>query len=231
MNIWITGASKGIGKAIAEEILRDGHTVAVSSRDKTLLEEVYRSINSDLLIRIPLDVRSHKQVNDAVKLIISKLGSIDVLINNAGITKFKPISETSIEEFDEIIDVNLKGVVNGIKTVLPHMTERKSGWIINIISVTVNKVFTNSGAYAASKAGVLALTNVLREEVRDKGIKVTSIIPGATATEMWPAGVLEKYEERMMQGNDVGKVVASMLRSPDTIMLEEILLRPQLGDL
>lgn len=231
MNIWITGASKGIGKSIAEELLRDNHRVAVSSRDKPLLDKVYGSVNGDVLIRIPLDVRSYEQVNEAANLIINKFGSIDVLINNAGITKFKPVSETTIEEFDEIIDVNLKGVVNCIKAVLPHMTERQRGWIVNIISVTVNKVFTNSGAYASSKAGVLALTNVLREEVRDKGIKVTSIIPGATGTEMWPAGVLEKYEERMMQADDVAKVVASVLRSPDSIMMEEVLVRPQLGDL
>lgn len=231
MNIWITGASKGIGKAIAGELLRDDHKVAVSSRDKSLLDKVYGSVNGDVLIRIPHDVRSFEQVNEAANRIINKFGSIDVLINNAGITKFKPVSETTIEEFDEIIDVNLKGVVNCIKAVLPHMTERQRGWIVNIISVTVNKVFTNSGAYASSKAGVLALTNVLREEVRDKGIKVTSIIPGATGTEMWPAGVLEKYEERMMQADDVAKVVASVLRSPDSIMMEEVLVRPQLGDL
>ncbi len=231
MNIWITGASKGIGKAIAGELLRDDHKVAVSSRDKSLLDKVYGSVNGDVLIRIPHDVRSFEQVNEAANRIINKFGSIDVLINNAGITKFKPVSETTIEEFDEIIDVNLKGVVNCIKAVLPHMTERQRGWIVNIISVTVNKVFTNSGAYASSKAGVLALTNVLREEVRDKGIKVTSIIPGATGTEMWPAGILEKYEERMMQADDVAKVVASVLRSPDSIMMEEVLVRPQLGDL
>ncbi len=231
MNIWITGASKGIGKAIAGELLRDDHKVAISARDTSLLDKVYGSVNGDELIRMPLDVRSFEQVNEAANRIINTFGSIDVLINNAGITKFKPVSETTIEEFDEIIDVNLKGVVNCIKAVLPHMTDRQRGWIVNIISVTVNKVFTNSGAYASSKAGVLALTNVLREEVRDKGIKVTSIIPGATGTEMWPAGILEKYEERMMQADDVAKVVASVLRSPDSIMMEEVLVRPQLGDL
>jgi NADP-dependent 3-hydroxy acid dehydrogenase YdfG len=231
MNIWVTGASKGIGKAIALELLRENHKVAVSSRDKTSLREVYKSVNGNLLLQMPVDVRSYEQVTNTANLIIEKFGSIDVLINNAGVTKFKPVSETTIEEFDEIIDVNLKGVVNGIKAVLPYMMERQKGWIVNIISVTVNKVFTNSGAYASSKAGVLALTNVLREEVRDKGIKVTSIIPGATGTEMWPAGVLEKYEKRMMQAENVAKVVASVLRFPDSIMIEEVLVRPQLGDL
>ncbi len=232
MNVWITGASKGIGKAIAEELLREGHKVAVSARNRELLDDIaVDTAHSDSLYRVPLDVVYFDRTNDTAKLIIEKFGSLDVLINNAGVTEFKPIIETSIEEFNEIIDVNLKGVVNGVKAVLPYMVERRKGWIVNIISVTVNKVFTNSGAYASSKAGVLALTNVLREEVRDKGIKVTSIVPGATETEMWPDGVRKKYGARMMHVDDVAEVVASILRTPDNVMMEEITLRPQLGDL
>jgi len=207
MNIWVTGAGKGIGKAIAEELLREGHKVAISARNRESLDSLsVITAYSDSLFRVPVDVSSFKMVSDAAQLINEKFGSIDVLINNAGVTQFKPIMDTSIDEFDEIIDVNLKGVMYGMKAVLPYMTGRKTGWIINIISVTVNKVFTNSGAYASSKAGVLALTNVLREEVRDKGIKVTSIIPGATYTEMWPEGVRKKYGERMMRPEDIGKI-------------------------
>jgi len=232
MNVWITGASKGIGKAIAEELLRDGHKVAISARDRELLETISAdTAHSDSLLRVPLDVSSYERVSDAAKLINEKLGSIDVLINNAGVTKFKPIIDTTITEFNEIIDVNLKGVVHCIKAVLPFMQEQKNGWIVNIISVTVNKVFTNSGAYASSKAGVLALSNVLREEVREQGIKVTSIVPGATHTEMWPEGIRKKYGERMMHPDDVAKTVSSIFRSPDNLMLEEVTLRPQLGDL
>lgn len=232
MNVWITGASKGIGKAIAEEFLREGHKVAISARNLELLETIsVDTAHSDSLFRVPLDVLSFEKVNDAASLINEKLGSIDVLINNAGVTRFKPIIDTSIEEFNEIIDVNLKGVIHGVKAVLPYMIENEKGWIINIASVTVNKVFTNSGAYASSKAGVLALTNVLREEVRDKGVKVTSIIPGATETEMWPDGIRKKYGQRMMHPEEIASVVVSMLRSPENVMMEEITVRPQLGDL
>lgn len=232
MNIWVTGASKGIGKAIAEELLREGHKVAVSARDRESLDTIsVITAHSDSLFRVPVDVSSYESVRDAAQLINEKFGSIDVLVNNAGVTRFKPIMETSIDEFDEIIDVNLKGVVYGVKAVLPFMTTAQSGWIINIISVTVQKIFTNSGAYASSKAGVLALTNVLREEVRDKGIKVTSIIPGATYTDMWPEGLRKKYGERMMRPDNIGKMLADILRSPENIMIEEIRVRPQLGDL
>ncbi len=232
MNIWITGASRGIGKAIAEELLREEHKVAVSARNRELLDVIaVDTAHIDSLYRVPLDVASFDRTNEAAKLIAEKFGSIDVLINNAGVTRFKPIIETSIDEFNEIIDVNLKGVVHGVKAVLPYMIENRKGWIINTISVTVNKVFTNSGAYAASKAGVLALTNVLREEVRDKGIKVTAIVPGATETDMWPDGVREKYGERMMRAENVADVVATMLRTSENVMVEEITIRPQLGDL
>jgi NADP-dependent 3-hydroxy acid dehydrogenase YdfG len=232
MNVWITGASRGIGKAIAEALLHDGHRVAVSARTRELLETVGADIsNADTVLRVPLDVSDAEKVKRAAENINEKFGSIDVLVNNAGVTRFTPIIDTSIDEFNEIIDVNLKGVYYGIRSVLPSMIERRRGWIINIISVTVKKVFTNSGAYAASKAGVLALGNVLREELRAKGIKVTSIIPGATETEMWPDNVLKKHGKRMIPPEEIGRVVASMLRTPDSVMVEEITVRPQLGDL
>jgi NADP-dependent 3-hydroxy acid dehydrogenase YdfG len=232
MNVWVTGASRGIGKAIAEALLHDGHRVAVSARSRELLESIATGIsNADAVLRVPLDVSDAEQVTRAAAFINERFGSVDVLVNNAGVTRFKPIVDTSIDEFNEIIDVNLKGVYYGIQSVLPSMIERRSGWIMNIISVTVKKIFINSGAYAASKAGVLALGNVLREELRAKGIKVTSIIPGATETEMWPEDVLKKHGKRMIPPEEIGRVVASMLRTPDSVMVEEITVRPQLGDL
>jgi 3-oxoacyl-[acyl-carrier protein] reductase len=232
MNIWITGASKGIGRAVAQTLLREGHKVAVSARTRKSLDILSVDPTDDeSLLKIPLDVTSFEALVTAAALINKKFGSIDVLVNNAGVTRFKSIFDTSIEEFNEIIDVNLKGAFYGVKAVLPYMTERKNGWIINIISVTAHKVFTNSGAYASSKAGVLAFANVLREETRDKGIKVTSIIPGATYTDMWPEGLREKYGARMMQPDDIGRLIVSLLRLPDRVMAEEITMRPQLGDL
>lgn len=232
MNIWVIGASRGIGKSIAEELLRENHRVAVSARSREGLDALsVKAEDAEAVFRIPLDVSSFPQVETATRHIIDRFGSIDVLVNNAGVTRFKSVADTSVDEFNEIIDINLKGVVHGIKSVLPYMIENKKGWIINTISVTVNKVFTNSGAYAASKAGVLALTNVLREEVREHGIRVSAIIPGATKTDMWPAGVLKKYGDRMMQPDDVGKIVASVLRSPENVLVEEITVRPLLGDL
>jgi 3-oxoacyl-[acyl-carrier protein] reductase len=232
MNIWITGASRGIGRAVADQLLRDGHTVAATARTAEQLDSLRNLVSKDAsFLPIPVDVTVYTDVIKAVEAILQEFGSIDVFIGNAGVTRFKTIEETSIEELDEIIDTNLKGMSYCIKALLPSMLRRRNGWILSTISVTAHKTFTKSGAYAASKSGLLSFINVLREEVRDKGIKVTAFIPGAVDTEMWPGKVREKYRDRMMKASDIAVLVSSLLAAPANMMLEEILVRPVLGDL
>jgi NADP-dependent 3-hydroxy acid dehydrogenase YdfG len=232
MNIWITGASRGIGRAVAEQLLKDGHTVAATARTAERLDSLRNLVSKDAsFLPVPVDVTVNTEVLKAVEFILQELGSIDVFIGNAGVTRFKTIEETSIEEVDEIIDTNLKGMSYCIKAVLPSMLERRNGWILSTISVTAHKTFTKSGAYAASKSGLLSFINVLREEVRDKGIKVTAFIPGAVDTDMWPGKVRDKYRDRMMRASDIGMLVSTLLATPPNMMLEEILVRPVLGDL
>jgi 3-oxoacyl-[acyl-carrier protein] reductase len=232
MNIWITGASRGIGRAITERLLIDGHSVAVSARNREQLDTIHpEGTDHTVLLRVPLDVTEPGDVMRSVEYIIKQFGSIDVFIGNAGVTRFKTIEETSLEELDEIIDTNLKGTAYCIKSVLPHMLERRNGWIISTISVTAYKVFTKSGVYAASKSGLLSFLNVLREEVRDKGIRVTSLVPGAVHTDMWPEKILDTYGDRMMKASDIGAVVSSLLASPPGVMVEEIIVKPVGGDL
>ncbi len=232
MNVWITGASRGIGKAIAEQLLADGHRVAVSARNTAQLDTI--GVSSKLehnLFKVPLDVTSQQAVETAAGSVVERLGSIDLFIPNSGVTVFKSVLDTSVEEIDSIIDTNLKGTMYGIKAVLPHMIERRQGWIIALISVTAKKIFANSGAYAASKSGVLSFIDILREEVRDKGIRVTAFIPGATDTDMWPERIREKYRERMMTPEVVAQSVSRLLSYPEGVMVEEVVMRPQLGDL
>jgi 3-oxoacyl-[acyl-carrier protein] reductase len=232
MNVWVTGASKGIGKSISEALLRENHKVAVSARSRDLLDALsVDTVDSGSVFRVPLDVTSPADVDAAARLINEKFGSIDVLVNNAGVTRFATIQDTSVDVLNEIIDTNLKGTFHAVKSVLPFMLERKSGWIVNIISVTAHRTFTKSGAYAASKAGALAFSNVLREEVRKDGIKVTAVVPGATETEMWPAEIRQRHGGRMMRPDDIGKIIASILKTPENCMLEEVTVRPILGDL
>lgn len=228
---WITGASSGIGKAIAELLSEKEYNLLLSSRDKSSLVRTLNGLKKPENATVyPLDISSNEQVENAYKS-VSKEHSIGCLINNAGITSFSSAESDSISQIDEIIKTNLLGAVYAIKAVLPGMIERKSGIIINILSVAAIKLFTNSSAYAASKAGLLAYTNVLREEVREHKIKVINLLPGATKTAIWPADALKKYSHRMMSPSDVAAIVNNLIEMNGNIVSEEIVLRPIGGDL
>ncbi len=229
--IWITGASSGIGKETAKEFARIGCKVFASSRRHSIIELINRELNDEnLSVEVyPCNVGSTTNVNQIVNK-ISENHSIDCLVNNAGISSFKKAEENSLKEIKDIINTNLIGSINCIKAVLPQMIERKRGTIINIISVTVDKVLTNSSAYSASKAGLHAYAKVLREEVRKYNIKVINIIPGATKTAIWPDKVLEKYSDRMMNPEDIARLIVSSYLQ-DKFVTEEIILRPIGGDL
>lgn len=230
--IWITGASSGIGKATAKEFARTGSKVFVSSRRVTELERLNKELNDDnLSVDIyPCNVASQTNVDQTFKKISSE-SKIDCLINNAGITSFKFAEENSIQEINDIINTNLLGAIYSIKAVLPHFIENGGGTIINILSIVVKKVFTRSTAYAASKAGLLAYTDSLREEVRKHNIRVINIIPGATETPMWSQEMRKEKSEFMLTSEDVARAVVSAYLQKDNLVTEEITLRPITGDL
>jgi 3-oxoacyl-[acyl-carrier protein] reductase len=231
-HIWVTGASSGIGKETAKEFARVGYKVTVSSRRHSVLEIINKELKGEKLSVniVPCNIASSSNVDMAVKKICES-GDIDCLINSAGITSFKTAEENSLKEISEIIEVNLLGSVYCIKAVLPQMIKRKKGTIINIISVAAEKVFTRSSAYAASKAGLLAYTNVLREEVRKYNIKVINILPGATNTPMWSDKVLEEYGDKIMKPENIARVLVSVYLQGNGYVTEEIVMRPMIGDL
>jgi len=226
--IWVTGAGRGIGKAIAEKFVSDLWNVIASSRN--ISSKDFEGLTN---IPYPLkcDVTKEADVLEAIGNIQQLFGSVDVLVNNAGIGYFKNILETSLTEFKEQLDVNLIGTFLCSQAVIPMMIKKKKGVIINIISVAGVKAFTNSGSYGASKAGVHMLSKVMREELKEYNIKVISVIPGATATGIWSPRVLEKYSDRMMKPDHIADAVYSAAIQPDDIITEEIILRPILGDL
>jgi short-subunit dehydrogenase len=230
--IWITGASSGIGKELAAVFARSGKTIAVSARKAELLEKLKESLGDkkDLVQIVPCDISDYESIQDAF-LKISKEYQVSSLINGAGITSFKPAVEDSIEEIRQIVNTNLLGSIYMIKTVIPAMIKANKGVIINIITVAAKKIFTNSSAYAASKSGLLAYTDVLREEVRKYNIRVTNILPGATKTPIWPNQSLEKFSERMMTPGDVASLIYAVYSTEGTALPEEITLRPLKGDL
>ena len=230
--VWVTGASSGIGKAIASEFTENKKLVVASARDKESLERFKKDIeaNKHEIILHPLDVTS----NDDVTAAFEKLNEnydIDCLINNAGTTSFKLAEEDDVEMIEKIINTNLLGAIYAIKAVLPAMIERKKGTIINILSVAARHAFTKSSAYAASKAGLLAFTNILREEVREHNIRIINVLPGATRTPIWSNELLEKHGERMMSPAELAKLIYNVYDIKSNMVTEELVIRPIKGDL
>jgi short-subunit dehydrogenase len=231
--VWITGASSGIGRETAKQFAKLGCKVCVSARRKNNLETLVKEINGfgGHAYSFPFDITKLDTIQKASKKIQQQFGRIDVLINNAGITSFKPISDTSIKEFDSIFRTNLLGSIACAKTVLPSMIEQKGGSIINIISMVALRTYENSGAYTAAKSGLLGFGKVLREEMRKHNVKVINIIPGATETEIWNKKVREKYSTRMMKAKSVAEAILSVYQMPDDVVVDEMVVRPISGDL
>ncbi len=231
--VWITGASRGIGAAIAEAFGRGGAHVVLTGRNVSALRRNAEGINraGGNASVIKCDVRSSESVSRAQSLMVKNWGGVDVLVNNAAITYFKPFSRTTTQEYDRVMATNLRGAFLSIKSVLPGMLKKKKGTIVNIVSVSATTTFLDSSVYSASKAGMLALSRGLRAEVRKKGIRIIDVLPGAVETKMWDRESRRKYGRRMMRPSDVADVVVSAFRLPDNVLTEEIIMRPIEGDL
>ncbi len=231
--VWVTGASRGIGAAIAHAFAAAGSHVVLSGRNSAALRHNVLHIRrlGGVASFVRCDVTQEASVANAFKKVSALPKAIDILVNNAGITYFKPFEKTTVKDFDHLVATNLRGVFLCTKSVLPTMLRERKGIIINIVSVSATTTFENSSAYAATKAGVLALSRSLRAEVRKKGIRVIDILPGAVETEMWGPSARKKYHSMMMQPEDVAEVVLSMVRQPKRVLTEEIVIRPLGGDL
>ncbi|MCL5991793.1 MAG: SDR family oxidoreductase [Bacteroidetes bacterium] len=198
----------------------------------------FKSIKKELaqnknVFIFPCDVSIHEEVFEIHNKIADNLGDVDILLNNAGVAAFKPFNELTVDDYYSMINTNLFGTFLTTKAVIPSMIKRKKGIILNIISVAAEKTFTGSALYSASKAGVLAMSRSMREDLRDKGIKVIDILPGATETELWSGKSRSKYNWRMMNPENLAVLVVDVLKNSlsDNLMIEEVIVRPQLGDL
>ncbi len=231
--VWVTGASRGIGREIAKQFAQLGCIVCLSGRNKKALKSVVKEIVKDggRASSFILDINNPKAVQSVHRVIRKTIGEVDVLINNAGISSFKSFLETPLKDFNKIISTNLLGHIACMKAVLPSMVERKKGWVFNIVSMVAVKTYENSTAYTASKLGLFGLGKVLREEVKKYGVKVVNVLPGATATEIWHPKVRVKYSSRMMKPKSVAEAVLSVFQMPDDLVVDEFVIRPVKGDL
>jgi 3-oxoacyl-[acyl-carrier protein] reductase len=179
----VTGSSRGLGKAIALAFGKKGHQVVIHYKDKNSeAEEVASQIKESLVLKA--DVRDYAEVKNMVDKVINKWGGVDVLINNAGITKESLLIKTPVEDFEDVINTNLKGAFNFIRAVARYMIKQKSGHIINISSFAGLKGKEGLAAYSASKAGLIGLTMSAAKELSRYNIMVNAVLPGYMLTDM-----------------------------------------------
>ncbi len=230
--VWITGASTGIGRSLSETFASRGDIVIASARDPIKLKDLQLSVKKKKGIceTLVCDVRKDEQVSKAVNRITKEHDQIDILINNAGVSSFRSFKNTSIKDFDNIIQTNLRGAFLVSKAVIPLMLKFKHGMLINVISYITKEVYPGSSAYSASKAGVEAMFNVLRAEVRKEGINVVNVFPGAVSTAMWDNQKLKEYGDQMLEAGQVSEMIYEISIQPPSLMVEEVILRPCIGD-
>ena len=231
---WIVGGSRGIGFACAESLGAEGYAIAISGRNERVLKEsASRLVASGVdVFSVVCDISIEEQVKAGYKSIVNHFGRTpDVLINSAGISPWSTFTETSTAEFDEVIAINTRGMFLTSREVLADMYARKSGTIVQMLSVASIKGYKNGAAYVASKFASLGFTNALREEAREHGVRVIAVFPGATETELWNEHQREKYHERMMQSSDIAQEILAALKIPSHALVEEIVIRPIHGDL
>ncbi|MGB3018292.1 MAG: SDR family oxidoreductase, partial [Ignavibacteria bacterium] len=210
-----------------------GCTVVITARSKSRLDDIVKEIRltGREAMAYVCDVSSERSVIHTAKKIQEKYGTIDVLINNAGSTVFKSFLDTETKDYDNVIDTNLKGPFLCMKAVLPQMIRKKTGSIINILSVAANTTFENSSVYSASKAGMQAMASCIRKEVRKHNIKICNIYPGAVETDMWDIKARQQFRNRMMTPEDIGEITFDVYNKPERLMVEDLVVRPVKGDL
>jgi len=229
--IWITGSGRGIGRAAAFALAERGARVVLCARNAGEINETSAQIqaNGGQALAIPCNVSDQNQVDALVNRVKQLWGQVDILINNAGVAVFNKIVNTTVQDWDAMLDSNLKAAFLCSRAVLPDMLEKGAGHIINVVSVAGKQPYYNCGAYCASKYGLLGFTEVLRMETRKHGIMVTAFLPGATDTTLWGSANVDRT--KMMTPAQVAQGLVNICASEPGCMTEQVIIRPIGGDL
>ena len=235
---WVTGASSGIGQAVARSLAAEGAEVVLSARREDRLQALadeLRSQGAQVHLE-PVDVSDRAAMN-ALGERLADLGGIDILINNAGTMPISPIINGRVDEWDQMIDVNIKGVLYAIHAVYSGMAERKQGHIINVSSIAARTTYPSAGVYAGTKHAVRAISETLRKEAIRFGVRVTDIQPGSVDTELPDSIGHEKIravvksnmygeDAAMLKPVDIANAVVYALEQPGHVDVGELLIWP-----
>ncbi len=233
MNIIITGASKGFGKAIAEAFAAHGHGLYLCSRNEIDLYKTVEELSSQFpgsTVRAKaFDLSIEEQAQAFGHWVLQEAGTVDVLVNNAGLFEPGSVHNEAAGTLERMMAVNLYSAYHLTRTLLPSMMERQSGHIFNMCSIASLQAYSNGGAYGISKFALAGFSKNLREEMKPHGIKVTTIYSGAAFTASWSGSGIDP--KRIMKAKDIATMIYAATQLSQQACVEEILLRPQLGDL
>lgn len=225
----VTGGNRGIGLAIARALAAQGCNVVISGRNLSTLSKAAAQLGSKA-VPIVCDVRDAAAVSALLAEIKARFGRLDILINNAGVAHENlPVAKLSIETWKQVMDTNLTGMFLVTRAALPLM--KRGAAIVNNLSISAKRVFPGSSAYNASKHGGLGFTNTLREELRQRGIRVIALMPGATDTDIWNTLWPKAPRKKMMSAATVAEAVVNALVISQESTLEELVILPRAGTL
>ncbi|GLZ56340.1 SDR family oxidoreductase [Actinomycetospora sp. NBRC 106378] len=228
----ITGASSGIGEATARLLDAQGARLALGARRADRLEALAAELGGEARIR-PTDVRRREDVRALVDLAVQAHGRLDVLVSNAGVARIAPLEDQAVEDWEEMIDVNLRAVLYGIEAALPHFRAQGSGHVVNVVSTSGLRIVPGQAVYAATKNAVRTLSEALRQEA-GPDLRVTAVSPGMTRTELVDsvpdagarAAARERMDEIGMPADAIARAIAFAIEQPPGVDVGEIVVRP-----
>jgi NAD(P)-dependent dehydrogenase (short-subunit alcohol dehydrogenase family) len=227
----VTGGSRGIGLATASRLLAQGASVAITGLDQGRLDAAHHTLSgagraTPRLLAIRADVQQKADVERMVSSTVEQFGGLDILVNNAGVGTFAPIADTTDEQWDRVLGTNLTGVFYACRAAIPALRARGGGWIVNVSSLAGKNAFVGGGAYCASKAALDQFSEVLMQEVRHDGIRVSYVMPGSVATEFSPGG--SSGADWKLSADDVAQTIEDLLAHPTRSLPSRVELRPSM---
>ncbi|HDC7487670.1 TPA: SDR family oxidoreductase [Staphylococcus aureus] len=220
----VTGAGSGIGEAIATLLHEEGAKVVLAGRNKDKLQNVANQLAQDSVKVVPTDVTKKEEVDELIKIAQQTFGGLDIVINSAGQMLSSKITDYQVDEWDSMIDVNIKGTLYTAQAALPTMLEQSSGHLINIASISGFEVTKSSTIYSATKVAVHTITQGLEKELAKTGVKVTSISPGMVDTAI--TATYNPTDRKKLEPQDIAEAVLYALTQPKHVNVNEITVRP-----